>query len=119
MFQWDAPYLVNEKGKVMDVSGGKDGEGKNIIMWNKHGKLNQQWDLIYAEDFPAEPVKGELNEKFGLYVERPFYIISALPANRYLDIIGRDFVIKTRNGRNSQQWYFDQKSLTIKSKMNN
>jgi membrane carboxypeptidase/penicillin-binding protein PbpC len=42
-----------------------------------------------------------------------------LGRRRYLDILGRDFVIKTPNGRNTQKWYFDQRSLTIKSKSNN
>jgi len=42
-----------------------------------------------------------MNEDFGLYVERPFYIISQLNNNRYLDLIdsNRNMVIKTRNGR--------------------
>jgi len=102
MFRWEAPFLVNEKGKVMDVHGGIDAENRNIIVWNKHGKINQQWDLIYADVMPEEPKKGELNKKFGLYVERPFYIVSQLSKHRYLDIIdSRNLVIKTRNGRNT------------------
>jgi membrane carboxypeptidase/penicillin-binding protein PbpC len=69
---------------------------------------------------PEEPKKGELNTRFGLYVERPFYIVSALPDGRYLDLINnRNMVIKTRNGRSTQTWYFDQASLTIKTKLNN
>jgi membrane carboxypeptidase/penicillin-binding protein PbpC len=28
-------------------------------------------------------------------------------------------VIKTPNGRNTQTWWFDQKSLTIRTKLNN
>ena len=57
---------------------------------------------------------------FGLYVERPFYIVSALPSHRYLDLINnRNMVIKTPNGRKTQIWWFDQKSLTIKTKLNN
>jgi hypothetical protein len=43
-----------------------------------------------------------------------------LGENRYLDVVdGRKVVIKTKNGRSSQMWYFDQKTLSIKSKMNN
>jgi hypothetical protein len=37
----EGQFLVNEKGKVMDVQGGKDNEQTNIIVWNKHGKTNQ------------------------------------------------------------------------------
>jgi hypothetical protein len=43
---------VNEKGKVLDVSGGVDQEDRQIIVWNKHGKINQQWDIIYADEWP-------------------------------------------------------------------
>jgi hypothetical protein len=104
----------------MDVHGGVDAEQRNIIMWNRHGKINQQWDLVYADEYPNEPVKGELNEKFGLYVERDFHVISQLPSNRYLDLINnRNFVIKTPNGRNTQVWYFHQQSLTIRTRLNN
>jgi len=79
MFRLDGAFIVNEKGKVLDVHGGIDAENRNVIVWTKHGKINQQWDVIYADVYPEEPKKGELNTKFGLYVERPFYIVSQLP----------------------------------------
>jgi len=120
LFRWQAPYMVNEKGKVLDVHSGKDEENRNIIVWKKHGGLNQQWDLIYADAYPDEAKKGELNKKFGLYVERTFYVVSQMSSHRYLDIIdGRNIVIKTRNGRNTQEWYFHQTSWTIRSRSNN
>jgi len=104
----------------MDVQGNVDGENKNIQVFNKHGKLNQQWDVVYTDEWKGEPGKGELNEDFGLYVERPFYIVSQMAAHRYLDLINnRNFVIKTPNGRNTQIWYFHQQSLTIRTKLNN
>jgi hypothetical protein len=78
------------------------------------------WDIIYEDEWKEEPVKGELSKDFGLYVERPFYIVSQLPSNKYLDLINnRNMVIKTRNGRSTQLWYFDQRSKTIKTKLNN
>lgn len=51
----------------MDVSGAKDNENQNILIWNKHGRLNQQWDLVYVDDWKTYK-KGELNEEFGMYV---------------------------------------------------
>ena len=42
-----------------------------------------------------------MNEDFGLKVEEPFHIISALPEGRFLDIINRQLVIKSPNGRHS------------------
>jgi membrane carboxypeptidase/penicillin-binding protein PbpC len=103
----------------MDVHGARDDENRDIIVWNKHGKLNQQWDLIYKDQWKRDPKKGELNEDFGIYVDRTFYIVSNMGKKRYLDLIGRNFVIKTRNGRKTQQWYFHQQSLTIRSRSNN
>jgi hypothetical protein len=78
MFRADGAFIVNEKGKVMDVSGARDAEGQNIIVHAKHGKTNQQWDIVYADEYPEEPKKGELNKDFGIYVERPFYIVSEM-----------------------------------------
>jgi S-adenosylmethionine synthetase len=75
---------------------------------------------VYADEWKGEPGKGELNEDFGLYVDRTFYIVSELKTGRYLDLINnRNMVIKTSNGRKTQQWWFDQKSLTIKTRLNN
>ena len=121
MFKYESPYMIKrQNAKVMDVSGGKDNENANIIMYKKHSGLNQQWDVIYADQYEKEPTKGQLNKKFGLYVERPFYVVSKLKSGRYLDLINnRNMVIKTRNGRKTQIWWFDQKSLTIKTKLNN
>ena len=82
--------------------------------------MGQQWDLVYADELPEEPKKGELNEQFGLYVDRTFYIVSELSDNRYLDLISnRNMVIKTPNGRNTQKWYFHQPSKTIRTRLNN
>jgi hypothetical protein len=64
--------------------------------------------------------RGEYSERFGLYVERDFYVVSKLPDSRYLDLINnRNMVIKTPNGRNTQVWYFDMRSYTIKTRLNN
>jgi hypothetical protein len=119
---WRSPYLVNTHGKVMSIHQGLDQEGQDLYIKNKeNNKLYQQWDIVYVDQgFPDEPGKGDFNEDFGLYIERPFYIISELPQHRYLDIINnRNLAIKTRNGRNTQEWYFHQQSLTIRTKSNN
>jgi NADPH-dependent glutamate synthase beta subunit-like oxidoreductase len=49
MFKYQGAFVVNERGKVMDVSGGKDRENQNIHSWKKHGGLNQQWDIVYVD----------------------------------------------------------------------
>jgi hypothetical protein len=119
MFRIRGAQIQNEHGKVMDVSGGADRENQNIIVWNKHGKINQQWDVVYTDQWKGEPKKGQLNAEYGLYVERPFYIQTHMASKRRIDVLGRNLVIKIANGRTTQQWYFHQQSLTIKSKSNN
>jgi hypothetical protein len=42
-----------------------------------------------------------------------------LGRRRYIDEIATYLVIKTRNGRKTQDWWFDQKTLTIKARKNN
>jgi hypothetical protein len=104
----------------MDVQGGVDADNRNILAWKKHGRVNQQFDIIYADQWKRDPKKGELNKQFGLYVERTFSIVSHMGSKRYLDIVNnRNIVIKIRNGRRTQKWYFDQRSLTIKTRYNN
>jgi hypothetical protein len=120
LFKYDGVFVVNNKNKVFDVQGAVDTENRNVLIYNKHGKINQQWDVIYVDEWKPEPKKGELNEDFGLYVERPFYVVTAMPSHRYLDLANnRNLVINSFYGRVTQTWYFDQKSLTIKSKLNN
>jgi hypothetical protein len=112
--------VSNEKGKVLEVQGNVDAENRNIEARPKHGRINQQWDIVYADEWKGEPGKGELNEEFGLIVERDFYVVSQLSENRYLDLINnRNMVIKTSNGRNTQKWYFHQQTLTIRTRYNN
>jgi hypothetical protein len=74
MFRLKGTFITNERGKVMDVSGNRDKENQNIIVWKKHGGLNQQWDIVYADSWKGEPTKGQLNREYGLYVQRTFYI---------------------------------------------
>jgi hypothetical protein len=121
MFKVDGTFIRNYKdGRVFDVQGGVDGENKNLIVQQAHGRMNQQWDIVYADEWKGEPTKGQLNEKFGLYVERDFYVVSELPQHRYLDLINnRNMVIKIPNGRKTQVWYFHQQSLTIRTRLNN
>jgi hypothetical protein len=120
MFRMKGAFLTNERGKVMDVSGNRDQENQNIHIWKRHGGLNQQWDVVYKDQWKGEPKKGELNKRFGLYVDRTFYIVSAMRSGRYIDLINnRNMVIKTKNGRNTQEWYFHQQSYTIRTRYNN
>jgi len=101
--------IVNERGNALSILNNQDIESKHITNDEKaDNRLAQQWDITYADEWKGEPGKGELNEDFGLYIQRPFYIVSALPSHKYLDLINnRQMVIKTPNGRKTQIWWFD------------
>jgi hypothetical protein len=93
----------------VEVQGNVDQENRNIGVNSQSNGLHQQWDIIYADEWKGEPGKGELNEEFGLYVERPFFVVSEMKSNKYIDLINnRNMVLKTPNGRNTQIWYFHQ-----------
>jgi hypothetical protein len=52
------------------------------LVWNKHGKVNQRWRIIYV-DSKQDQVKG-LNKDFGFFINRPFYIVSKMPMGRVI-----------------------------------
>jgi hypothetical protein len=109
MFRYKDGFIVNEKGKVFDVHGGKDYQDRQVISWNKHGGINQQWDIVYVDEQKPEPKKGEMSPKWGFIVDRPFYIVSEMKSKRHLTHITSYHhpIIKTPNGNNSQKWIFD------------
>jgi membrane carboxypeptidase/penicillin-binding protein PbpC len=120
MFKMKGAYLTCERnGKVMHVQGDLDTESRYIYSGKKKNHMSQQWDIIYSDQWKRDPKKGELNKRFGFYVERDFYVVSRLGSGKYLDLISNKPVIKTRNGRKTQTWWFDQKTLTVKSRSNN
>jgi len=121
MFRLDVSHIMNEKGWAVSILNNQDIESKHITVNEKpDDRIAQQWDVVYADEWKGEPGKGELNEDFGLYIERPFYVVSALGSHRYLEVINsRNMVIKTKNSQKTQTWWFDQQSFTIKTKLNN
>jgi hypothetical protein len=119
MFRMKGAYLINERGKVMHVSSNADNENQYIYASKRTNHISQQWDVVYADKWKGEPKKGQMNTDYGMVVEKDFYIISRMAGKRYLDILGRNMVIKTKNGKNTQKWYFHQQSLTIRSRSNN
>jgi hypothetical protein len=97
----DGHYMTNERGKVWTVQSGNDAENRMIISEPRgNNKVEQRWRVVYVDEYEEEPTKGQLNKKFGLYVEREFYIVSKLPSGRFLEVPdNRNMAIKTRNGR--------------------
>jgi hypothetical protein len=100
----------------MDVSGGSDSENRNVVMYKKHGRINQQWNLIYVDEMPKALGKGDLDPEMGMKILTDFHIVSRMSSKRYLDRVGYDVVIKTPNARNTQVWYYHYKTRTIRNK---
>jgi hypothetical protein len=108
MWRLRGESIINEKGKALDVAGGIDREGQNIIVFNANGKIHQKWGIRYVDEDKEEPGKGDLNEEWGFYVERPFYVESHYGKKRWLDIHGSNLVVNTPKwGYETQQFYFD------------
>jgi hypothetical protein len=60
----------------MEVVGNVDQENRNIGVNSRNNGLHQQWDIVYVDEWKGEPGKGEMNEEFGLIVEKDFHIVS-------------------------------------------
>lgn len=116
IFKYSGQNIVNVKdGRVLDVQGGKDKEGQDVFVWKKHNGLNQRWKILYLDEKQEEPTKG-LDEDSGLYRNRPFYIVSRLPAKRAITVHSNRLVIrKMKRDDQSQLFFFDHLTRTIKS----
>jgi hypothetical protein len=116
MFSLKDGFVVNERGTVVSVDPALGNENSKIMMETKNGKVHQRWRIVYVDEYEKEPTKGQSNKRFGLYVDRDFYILSKLPSKRYLDLINnRNLVIKTKTGLTAK-WYFHQPTRTIRSR---
>ena len=116
MFRLRGHWIQNDHGKVLEVHSGIDTENRMVRMYSKNNGAAQKWWIKYVDALAPEPKKGDLNKQYGLYVDRPFHIVASWGKRRYLDVVSRDMVIKTPNGRKSQVWWFDQRTKTIKNK---
>jgi len=58
-----------------------------------------------------------LNEEFGFYINRPFYLVSELPFNRVAEMLGGTNMVLKRWRKNTrqQQFWFDEVSKTIRN----
>lgn len=119
MFSYKNGYITNEKGQVVAVQGKSDTENRQVIKENKSKteEDHQQWNIVYVDESPNVPNKG-YDKEWGMKISEPFHIVTQMTSNRYIDLISNRLVIKTPNGKDTQKWYFDFKTKTIKSKSN-
>ena len=107
-FHTDGNLLINERGLVLDVAGAKDRDGQNVIVWKKHGKLNQQWKIEYVD---ADTIQN------GLIPDKPFKILSKMPGGRAITRSKNNGTIRdARKGDNNQIFVFDSQTGSIQPK---
>ena len=98
------------------VQSNVDSEGRAV--YREHTRKTsgdnwyQLWDIIYVDEAPN--LEKGFADEWGMWINRPFHIVSEFGENRYLDLVSNRVVIKTRNSRESQLFRFDMKYRTIK-----
>jgi hypothetical protein len=55
LFRYQEVFVTNERGKVLDIQGNVDAENRNIGVLAKNGNINQQWDIVYVDEWKGEP----------------------------------------------------------------
>jgi len=115
MYQGEHFINVQNK-KALDVHGGKDEEGRQVIVWGKHGGANQRWKVVY-KDKAGDIAATGLNKEFGFHVNRAFYFVSRLPMHRLVEAKGNNNISLMRwaKNRKAQQWKFDPVAKVIRN----
>ena len=85
----EGDYLRNERGKVIDINGSSDHENNYVVSRVRHAQGNpsgqgpsQQWVVKYIDELEEPLKKGDFNKEYGFYIERDFYIVSAMAGRR-------------------------------------
>jgi hypothetical protein len=118
MFRFVNGNIQGVKDKrVMDVSNYQDKEGRRVGFYRRHNKSNQQFDIVYADEWKPDPKKGELNTDFNLIVEKPFYIQSRMAGKRVVYSNDASHLRIHKHIRNDDRmlFFFDNVSKTIKN----
>jgi hypothetical protein len=85
-------------------------------MGNKVHATHQRWKIVYTEKEVEIKTKG-ISTDFGFHIGRPFYIVTKMGSKRAIEVTGgRNLVLKWKKWNSqSQQFYFDNATKTIKS----
>jgi hypothetical protein len=77
---------------ALDVHGGRDNQNQGVVQWPKHNGKNQKWRIEYFGGRgikmirKTKKVSYSMNKYFGLYINRPFNIVSKLKSGRMLTV---------------------------------
>jgi len=89
------------------------------LYWQKATNArSQHWNVIYVDEIPKAPTKGQTHPDYGLAVERDFYLVSALPSRRMAShrVGTANILLKYRVNLPTQRWYFDGKVRCIRNR---
>jgi uncharacterized protein (UPF0248 family) len=102
--------------KVLSVINGEDKEGVRTQVIGSKDKDFQRWTIVYLDKKSKTETKG-LNEEFGFHINRPFYLVSELPFNRVVEMLGGTNVVlkRWRNNVRQQQFFFDEVTKTVRN----
>jgi len=106
---------VNHKGQVLGVQSKLDYENRQVVKENRNTEIHQQWDILYVDAAKPVPTSG-FSKLWGMYINRPFHIVTQMSSGRFIDYISNRLVIKTPNKRPTQEFYFDYATRTIRCK---
>jgi hypothetical protein len=108
---------VNQRGLVLEVQGNKCQEGQAVVGWKKHNGKNQKWIIRYGENNGSDQQRKGKDNYFGLLINEPFYAWSKQDSGKTIEVVGGRNLSLTKFERNkqSQQFYLDAASKTIKS----
>jgi len=115
LFVYEDEHFINEKGQVIGIQSKLDHQNRQVVRENKNDEDHQKWTVLYVDAAGKFPTSG-YSQVWGMYINRPFHIKTALSSGRFLDHISNRLVIKTRNGRPTQAFYFDYRTRTIRCK---
>jgi hypothetical protein len=122
MFKYQGNRIINiQNKKYVTITGTRknaDVENRNVgLSTNSNDAWLSQWDIVYVKNMPADLKKGQWNRDFRFKVGVDFYIVSRMGQGRYLSVINNyDVVIKRSYSSNSQKWYFDNNTKTIRNR---
>lgn len=98
---------------MFDVAANRDSEGANVLLFKKHGAVNQQFDILYLDEMKSPLSTGDFDPDFGFYCNREFSVISKMAGKKYIDTIGDNLVLKSRSTTTTQKWMYDIQTRTI------
>lgn len=97
-------HIINTKGLAVDVSGSRDKDGQNVIVWKKHNGRNQKWNIVYINEDSVQT---------GIIPDKPFRLVTKLRSGRVLTRTGNNVVIRSRNDKEDQIFVLDSKTKNI------